>query len=419
MTAAVREGAKSKPNGSSWTMDPAVRQLVEAIHQTGGKTVLAVTGGGTGAAALLLGIPGGSRTILEVITPYHEQALVQFLGHRPLQFCSAATSRELAIRAYERASWLAPGVEVLGVGCTASLASDRPKCGDHRFHLSWYMADHSTTYSLTLAKAERQGPGSQREAEEAVLDAALLNALAEAFGLAERVPVPLLADEAMQREARPETDLVSSLLRGELPAIHVGVDGAMSLLPSRASFGLVLLPGAFNPVHQGHWKLAEVASRLLRSPVTFELSVANVDKPTLPAAEIRRRLQQFIWHRPVWVTRAPTFVEKAALFPGAVFIVGADTAERIIAPRYYGNSETHMAQALESIRRQGCRFLVAGRTMDGKDSAEVARAGKHVALEDLAITKPYRDLFSGIPREDFDVSISSTAVREQADKGGT
>jgi hypothetical protein len=396
-------------------MDPALRCLIEAIHQSAGKSVLALAGGGTGAVALLLGIPGGSRTILEVIVPYHEQALIQLLGHRPPQFCSAVTSREMAVRAYERAAWLAPGENVLGIGCTASLATDRPKRGDHRFSVTCHAGDRSTTYSLTLDKNQRQNHGSQREAEETVLDAVLLNALAEACGLAERVPVPLLADEAIHVEGSPATDLVSFLLRSELPAFYVAVDGQMFReAPERPS---ALLSGAFNPVHEGHWRLAEVVSRLLGIPVRFELSVANVDKPPLPAAEIRRRLRQFTWRIPVWVTNAPTFVDKAALFPGTVFVVGVDTAERILAPRYYGDSEARLAQALEYIRRQGCRFLVAGRRMDSKDvPAPAGGASRYIGLEDLAFAEVYRGLFSGISREDFDLPISSTAVREQTAK---
>lgn len=30
---------------------------------------------------------------------------------------------------------------------------------------------------------------------------------------------------------------------------------------------------------------------------------------------------------------------QARLFPGCAFVVGADTAKRIIDPRYYGNSQ--------------------------------------------------------------------------------
>src|SRR5438445_7924133 len=112
-------------------MDPETRRLIEAIHQCAFKCVIAMTGGGTGAAALLLGIPGGSRTILEVTVPYQEQAVVEFLGHRPGQFCSVLASRAIAVRGDERAAWLAHGESVLAVGCTASLATHLPKHGDN------------------------------------------------------------------------------------------------------------------------------------------------------------------------------------------------------------------------------------------------------------------------------------------------
>jgi hypothetical protein len=390
-------------------MDPETRRLIEAIHRRTCKCVLVLTGGGAGAAAALLSVPGGSRTVLEVVVPYHEQAFRAFLGRPPEQFCSAATSGALASRAFERAAWLAPGETVLGLGCTASLVTDRAKRGDHRFHLTAHGAERITTYSLILRKGVRQ-----REAEEAVLDSVLLNALAETVGVTQRVPVPLLTGEMVQVESQPSADLISLLVRGELPAFCAEPDGRLSgmdggTLPTcpTAARPAAVLAGAFNPVHEGHWLLASVAARILGMPVAFELSATNVDKPPLAVAEIRRRLQQFTWGLPVWVTRAPTFAEKASLFPGTVFVVGADTAERIVAPRYYGDSETRMAEALEHIRRQGCRFLVAGRE-DG--------AGHHLGLEDLGIPETYRDLFSGIPKADFHVPISSTSLREQASK---
>src|SRR5579871_3179174 len=108
-------------------MDLAVRQLIESLHRSAPKYVLALTGGGTSAAANLLAVPGGSRSVLEVLVPYHENALADFLGHSPEQYCSESTAVTMANRASERASWLAPRDVVAGVGCTASLATDRPK----------------------------------------------------------------------------------------------------------------------------------------------------------------------------------------------------------------------------------------------------------------------------------------------------
>jgi hypothetical protein len=234
----------------------------------------------------------------------------------------------------------------------------------------------------------------------------LLNTLAAAFGVSERVEPALLPGEMVQVETVPEASPLSALLRGDLPAVYVDHDGRLLAEAARPA---VLLPGAFNPVHEGHRLLAATASRLTGAAVAFELSVVNVDKPPLPAEEVRRRLWQFQWRAPVWLTRAPTFVEKARRFPNVVFVVGADTAERIVAPRYYQGCEALMAEALATIRARGCRFLVAGRC---------DATGKFVGLDDLQLPEPCRDLFTAIPESAFRLDLSSTKLRGQAPKTG-
>jgi hypothetical protein len=129
-----------------------------------------------------------------------------------------------------------------------------------------------------------------------------------------------------------------------------------------------------------------------------------VDKPPLAVEEVRRRLAQFTWHGPVWLTRAPTFAEKAALFPGVAFGVGADTAARIVSPRYYGDNAQRMDEALDLIRRQGCRFLVAGR---------VDLTGKFLTLAEVPAPGAHRDLFVPIPEADFRLDLSSTDLRQR------
>src|SRR5262245_56934703 len=80
---APRRRSNSDPAVCTLPMLPAVRQLIETLYHAGRQCVLAVAGGGVEAAAQLLTVPGGSRSVLEVIVPYHERALIDFLGHAP------------------------------------------------------------------------------------------------------------------------------------------------------------------------------------------------------------------------------------------------------------------------------------------------------------------------------------------------
>src|SRR5262249_2928251 len=232
------------------------------------------------------------------------------------------------------------------------------------------------SWSLKLAKEQRE-----RSGEEEVLDRVLLNAMAEGFGIAQRVDVPLLAGEQIHAEVGPAGDLLATFLAGGLAVLCQEADGRLRADDPRPT---VLLAGSFNPLHDGHCRLAEVASRLTGRPAAFELCVANADKPPLPPHEVRRRLEQLAWHAPVWLTHSPPFREKARLFPQATFVVGADTAERVVQPRFYGDSEQRMGEALSAFQAQGCRFLVAGR---------VDAAGHFRGLDELPIPPAWRGLF--------------------------
>jgi len=169
----------------------------------------------------------------------------------------------------------------------------------------------------------------------------------------------------------------------------------MGILPS------LVFPGSFNPLHRGHLMLADLAARRFELPVSFELSIANVDKPDLHEDEVRHRLKQFAGLHSVVVTRAATFRAKAELFPRSVFVVGADTAVRIVQPRYYGD-ESRMFQALDAIRERACSFFVAGRVSSGEGFVELGQ---------ISIPDEYRDLFVGLTESEFRLDMSSTEIR--------
>jgi hypothetical protein len=375
----------------STDLNTSVTNLVAALHQSHCQYAIVITGGGSGVAGRLLSVPGGSRTVLEVAVPYGEAALSEYLAFRPQSFCSPATSRDLARRACDRARHLAPGSCVLGLGCTASLRSDRPKRGEHRCHISTHTTRETRTWSLTLTKDARS-----RADEESIVEILVLNALAAGLDVAERALLPLLAGEEVVTETLPRGDPLSAFLHGRGPRLLVEPDGRMH---TDAAPSNLVLPGSFNPLHEAHLQLAQTAAALEKTEAAFEMSVVNVDKPGLADDEVRRRLAQFAWRAPVWLTRAPTFIEKGRLFPGSAFVVGADTAARIVAPRYYEN-EARMHAAFDEFRALKCRFLVAGRVDD---------SGTFVGLDQVAIPERHRDLFREIP---FRCDISSTQLRK-------
>lgn len=383
-------------------MNDPWRRIVEGVHDSGRRVVVAITGGGSGAVAELLCVPGGSRTLLEAIVPYDLVALVEFLGQQPESACSPDTAIAMARRARRRAGQLCrEDVTLVGLGATANLVSDRPKKGKHRCHIATDSRSSVRCVSLVLEKGRRD-----RAAEEELVAREILRSLATACDVTEPDDLTHLGpnDERIVT-VTPVDDLITQLLDGRIDRVTMLPDGQ---LVTAAPVPRAVLAGSFSPVHAGHVHLARVATEILETPVSFEIAVVNVDKPPLATDTIRRRLGQFAWRASVELTRAPTFLEKSRVFPGTTFVVGADTAERIVHPKYYGGSESDMRGALHEVIGRGCRFLAAGRVGPG---------GRWTTLADIVVPQEFADHFAQIPESQFRFDLSSTELRRATTEG--
>ena len=374
--------------------------VIEELHAAPGRAVIAVSGAGSSALAWLMEVPGASRTLLEAIVPYSQSSLVGFLGYEPEQYVSPETSRNMARAAYARALELREGEEpVVGLACTATIATDRPKRGDHRACVSLRDDAGTTTYNLKLAKDMRD-----RKQEEEVVSRLTLKTLAEAWNTGTDIPLALLAEDQLEHEVLPSDAIDLLLTEGpRRPGLWVMSRRYGDVVVGNQAPEAVL-PGSFNPFHQGHDGLAKAASHILGAPVVLEMSVTNVDKPPLDEGEVRKRVSQLQGSWDLALTCATTFREKATLFPGCTFVVGWDTAVRLIDVAYYAGSERAMYEALEEIRGRGCSFLVAGRV----------EGGDYRTLSSIAVPAGLADLFREMPESAFRLDISSTELRAEA-----
>jgi nicotinamide mononucleotide (NMN) deamidase PncC len=371
---------------------PATEELIAQIHRSAGRLILSLSGGGTRAVSALTEIPGASRTLLEAVVPYSRRSLVQWLGGYPDQYCSAETARRMAMAGFLRSLDLDESDSPLaGVACTASLATDRPKRGRHRAHVAIQTTSFTAVRSLVLCKGRRT-----RSEEEEIVSRMVLNAVAEACGLEPSLELDLLEDEHLERSQTIAPPAWQELLLGTSEIVQIGPpeEGV-------AVEGRVLFSGAFHPMHEGHRRMAQLAEEMTGKPVEFEITILNPDKPPIDYTQMKERVDQFGPERVVWLTRAPTFVDKAKLLPGTTFVVGTDTLRRIADPRYYGDDAAACRAALLKIAARGCHFLVFGRNM----------GPGFIGLHQLDLPEPLRSLCEEVPEGVFREDVSSTEIR--------
>ena len=378
------------------TEDVEIRNLVKNLYESSADSLysLAITGGGVKVVDWLLSVPGASNRILEVVVPYSTPSLTKYLGKSIGRSVSLETALILANKAYKEAKQKHPGKNhFVGIGVTASLDTNRLKRSQNKFYMVAKTDKKLLGYSAIFSKGLRD-----RSTEDQITSRAILSLMYEVAGLENNIEMNLFEDDKFIRYSRLEF-MIDELFQGKKDYIFVDPSGLVS---DCLDFSGILIPGSFNPLHQGHIGMMKSGSKVLKdSHVLFELSISNVDKPDLDKKELMRRIRQFQGLSGIIITRSPMFVEKSKLFPGCKFIVGIDTMERILDKKYY-QSEKDLLDTISEFKKLGIQFLVVGRSdIDGQFKS----------LSDIQIDESVKSLILEISESDFRIDVSSRDLR--------
>ncbi len=160
----------------------------------------------------------------------------------------------------------------------------------------------------------------------------------------------------------------------------------------------LILSGSFNPLHDGHIGLLKAARDITNLDPFFEISISNVDKKNINLNDLNIRIKQFDNVGKLIITNSPAFEDKSNIFKKSIFIIGYDTAIRIMDEKYYKGD---IFKSFSNINSNECSFIVSGRSINGdyKDLSDINIAG-------------FEELFTPLPKENFRFDISSTQLRK-------
>lgn len=359
-------------------------ELIKKIHHSKYKLTYISSGGGTNAISSLLKVPGASNTILETYVPYSKKSMDLFLNKKPDHYCSLNTCLSMAANAYKKCMDIEPETKtkyLVGVAVTASLATTYKKIGDHKFYIAIQTDSYTKTVSCVLNKGARS-----REEEEELITEYVLSLIAEICSIKNNYPQH---DENVEITLTNAERTWKKLLNNKI-----------NFVSSDKATPELIFPGSFNPLHEGHLKMRELAEKKTGMRATFEICAKNADKPPLTFYEIKRTLDQFTENDSWVMTSAGRFSEKAEMFPNSVFIIGADTLVRVFDEKFY-SSKKDMINHIERFNDHNIHFLVFGRKVNKK----------FISLADIEVPEIIKQRCTGFDEASFRDDISSTELR--------
>lgn len=295
------------------------QSIASQINSTPYKVFVTVSGGGQSFANEYLKFSGASKTIAGIHIPYGKQAFEDFVGEVD-KFVSPETARLLAKKSYSECVKQVDAEHAIGIGVTCVLATDNEREGRlHKIILALHGFEYTRLVNVELNQ------GLSREDEEKLACDMIFNVLSQ-YALKK----DLFIDEYNDVNQYVSEFKQDIKFRHEFDSV---IDND----------AIAIAPGSFNPFHDGHQQMLDVAEEILGYKPYAELAVLNVDKGALDYFDVEKRFSTMSGVKTL-LTSASTFKEKTRKFAAQgrsiTFIVGSDTWNRILDPKYAGDTES-------------------------------------------------------------------------------
>lgn len=355
----------------------------DALKQAGVSMHVIATGAGAGFIQKLWEVPGSSSYLSGFTFPYAQEEQVELLGFTPEHYCSEEAAVDLASAAYMKA-YRFGGKKPIGIGLTASVASEHEHRGDHRAFCCIMTDELVRTYHYNLIK----GSGDVlRKLDGDSCDKTMFYMLSDVLGLHSHIMLMSAVDAQHIAAER-------FWLR---PRFHKSGIRDNSELFGRQG----LMAGNFNPPHEGHLGMANAFKNQTGWDAVFEVSTDPPHKKAMVVQDMLKRAKMLQGHERIFTQGCAKYIEKSRRFNGHPIIMGGDAGLRLFDPKWGIDPNELML----SFNNNDNKVYVADRMVDGKliGDIELAKMARQLGLG----WDPFYHL-------DGQWDISSTELRNQA-----
>jgi nicotinamide mononucleotide (NMN) deamidase PncC len=364
------------------------------LKEAGVNIHVVATGAGAGFQQELWETPGSSAYLSGASFPYAPEEQEELLGFMPEHFCSMENAVDLASAAYMKA-YKFGGKKPVGVGIAASVASEKAHRGPHHAFVAAISDEKIYVYEQVFDK----GVGfDKRKADGILCDELGLCITNDILGAA-----VYPGDQRVGRNWKDGTELARqrffnrSFFTAEGKRYNISVVDMLN--PKR----FALMPGAFNPPHEGHYGASDTLSAEYGLKTVFEITSDPPHKDALSVQDMLKRAKLLQGHDRIITQGIPFYLQKARAYPGMPIVMGADAFVRLLDPKWAVN----MKEFLSDLSEMNTTLYISGRDIDGKFTT-------HQDISGMMYTQGLRGLFLNVSKAiSGEWHISSTQIRNR------